>query len=140
MKYGQSSILLEGDAEAPSERAMLASGKLSPVTLLKVGHHGSLTSTTPDFLAAVAPLDAVISTGLGNHFGHPRPEILTRLAAAHARTFRTDEFGLTTFLLTRDGRITSENPDGRITSADPDGPIKSRHPDAPLAASTDQSP
>lgn len=103
--FGQASILLTGDAEAPSERAMLAAGSLSPVTLLKVGHHGSLTSTTPDFLAALAPHSAVISTGLGNHFGHPRPEILSRLAAQHTLTYRTDEFGLTTFLLSPDGRI-----------------------------------
>ncbi len=107
VSLGHASILLEGDAEAPSEAAMLASGRLGPVTLLKVGHHGSLTSTTPDFLAAVSPADAVISTGLGNHFGHPRPEILARLAAAHTRTFRTDQFGLTTFLLHPDGSITS---------------------------------
>ena len=105
VQFGQASILLEGDAEAPSERAMLAAHAISPVTLLKVGHHGSLTSTTPDFLAAAAPHSAVISTGLGNHFGHPRPEILNRLADRHILTARTDEFGLTTFLLSRDGRI-----------------------------------
>ena len=107
VRLGKASVLLEGDAEAPSEQAMLASGKLGPVTLLKVGHHGSLTSTTPRFLAAVTPADAVISTGLGNHFGHPRPEILGRLAATHTRTFRTDEFGLTTFLLHPDGTVTT---------------------------------
>lgn len=107
VRLGKASVLLAGDAEAASEQAMLASGKLAPVTLLKVGHHGSLTSSTPPFLAAVAPAQAVISTGLGNHFGHPRPEILARLADAHTRTFRTDEFGLTTFLLHPDGSVTT---------------------------------
>lgn len=107
VQYGQASILLEGDAEAPSERAMLAAHAIEPVTLLKVGHHGSLTSTTPEFLAAAAPHSAVISTGLNNHFGHPRPEILNRLAARHTLMYRTDEFGLTTFLLSRDGRISA---------------------------------
>ncbi len=107
VQYGQSSILLEGDAEAPSERAMLAGHEIAPVTLLKVGHHGSLTSTTPEFLAAAAPRSAVISTGLNNHFGHPRPEILSRLADRHTLTYRTDEFGLTSFLLSRDGRISA---------------------------------
>ena len=107
VQYGQSSILLEGDAEAPSERAMLAAHAVAPVTLLKVGHHGSLTSTTPEFLAAAAPHSAVISTGLNNHFGHPRPEILLRLAGQHTLTYRTDEFGLTSFLLSRDGRISA---------------------------------
>jgi competence protein ComEC len=111
MKYGQSSALLEGDAEAPSEHQMVAASlsnpaaQLGPDTLLKVGHHGSRTSTTPEFLALVAPQDAVISVGLHNTFGHPRPEIIQRLHDAHARVFRTDQFGLTTFLLSRDGQI-----------------------------------
>jgi competence protein ComEC len=83
---------------------------LGPDTLLKVGHHGSRTSTTPDFLAMVAPQAAVISVGAGNTFGHPRPEIIARLAAAHARLYRTDRFGLTTFLLTPDGRIAALSP------------------------------
>ncbi len=53
---GRSSALLEGDAEAPSEDAMLAAGLVHPATLLKVGHHGSRTSSTPEFLAAAAPV------------------------------------------------------------------------------------
>jgi competence protein ComEC len=83
---------------------MLARG-LAPVTLLKVGHHGSRTSTTADFLNALNPKDAVISVGRNNHFGHPRPEIIARIADEGARLFRTDEFGLTTFLLDRDGNV-----------------------------------
>jgi competence protein ComEC len=104
LAYGRSSVLLEGDAEAVSEQAMLARG-LAPVTLLKVGHHGSRTSTTADFLNALNPKDAVISVGRNNHFGHPRPEIIARIADEGARLFRTDEFGLTTFLLDRDGNV-----------------------------------
>ena len=113
MQYGRASVLLEGDAEAASEHAMLnaaASGSgfpIGPDTLLKVAHHGSRTSTTPEFLAAVDPSDAVISVGRGNTFGHPRPEIIERLAAARAHVFRTDEFGLSTFLLSRDGKIST---------------------------------
>jgi competence protein ComEC len=116
LQFGQSSVLLEGDAEAPSEHAMVlaslsnSSLALGPDTLLKVGHHGSRTSTTPDFLALAAPTDAVISVGRQNTFGHPRPEIITRLAAAHTHLYRTDEFGLTTFLLTPDGRIATLPP------------------------------
>jgi competence protein ComEC len=111
MTFGQSSALLEGDAEAPSEHQMVAASLtnpaalLGPDTLLKVSHHGSRTSTTPDFLALVAPQDAVISVGLRNTFGHPRPEVVQRLHDANARVFRTDQFGLTTFLLSRDGHI-----------------------------------
>jgi competence protein ComEC len=127
LQFGRASALLEGDAEAPSEHQMVAaslalssrsaaegsasrlsdSATLGPDTLLKVGHHGSRTSTTPEFLALVAPQDAVISVGRNNTFGHPRPEIIQRLAGAHARVFRTDHFGLTTFLLSRDGQISA---------------------------------
>jgi competence protein ComEC len=105
MQYGESSVLLEGDAEAPSERAMLAHGRITAVTLLKVGHHGSRTSTTQEFLNAAAPNDAVMSVGKGNTFGHPRYEVIERIAEARTKLYRTDEFGLTTFLLGRDGRI-----------------------------------
>ena len=107
MNYGKASILLEGDAEARSESVMLANGLLTPVTLLKVGHHGSKTSTTPDFLAAVAPREAVISVGRRNTFGHPRFEILERLQAASVQTYRTDRAGAETFLLTSDGGISA---------------------------------
>jgi competence protein ComEC len=111
MQFGRASVLLEGDAEAPSEHRMVETARsgegleLGPDTLLKVAHHGSRTSTTPEFLALAAPRDAVISVGRANTFGHPRPEIVSRLAAAHAHVYRTDRFGLTTFLLDRDGRI-----------------------------------
>jgi competence protein ComEC len=105
MQYGDASVLLEGDAEAPSEREMLAHGRVAPVTLLKVGHHGSRTSTTQPFLDAASPKDAVVSVGKGNTFGHPRYEVIERIAEARSKLYRTDEFGLVTFLLERDGRI-----------------------------------
>jgi competence protein ComEC len=113
LQFGRASALLEGDAEAPSEHQMVAASLINPAaalgpdTLLKLGHHGSRTSTTPEFLAVVAPQDAVISVGSRNTFGHPRPEIIQRLHDAHARVFRTDEFGLTTFLLSCDGQISA---------------------------------
>jgi competence protein ComEC len=105
MQYGKSSVLLEGDAEAPSEREMLAHGHVTAVTLLKIGHHGSRTSTTQKFLDAAAPKDAVVSVGRGNTFGHPRYEVIERIADARVKLYRTDQFGLTTFLLSRDGGI-----------------------------------
>jgi competence protein ComEC len=105
LQFGKSSVLLEGDAERPSEDAMLAAGLITPVTLLKVGHHGSKTSSNPEFLAAAQPQQAVISVGRHNTFGHPRAEVIQRFAEAHTHLFRTDEFGLTTFLLTADGRV-----------------------------------
>ncbi|HXB62718.1 MAG TPA: ComEC/Rec2 family competence protein, partial [Acidobacteriaceae bacterium] len=107
--YGQASALLEGDAEAPSEEAMLAAGLVHPATLLKVGHHGSRTSSTPEFLAAAAPVDAAISCGRRNPFGHPRVEVLDEFAAAHTRLYRTDTMGVATFLLSADGGIAAKS-------------------------------
>lgn len=102
--YGASSVLLEGDAEAPVEQGMLASAGLES-TLLKVGHHGSTTSTTPDFLARVSPQWAVISCGLRNRYGHPREEVLKELQDAHVRTLSTDVSGAVCFRM--DGKSVS---------------------------------
>lgn len=105
--YGATSVLLEGDAEAPIEQAMLAEPGLAS-NLLKVGHHGSITSTQPEFLARVAPQWAVISCGLRNRYGHPRTEVLQELQSAHIRTFRTDLDGASCFLL--DGQSVTAGP------------------------------
>jgi competence protein ComEC len=105
--YGAASALLEGDAEVRSEDTMLLQQRLAPVTLLKIGHHGSKTSTNPEFLQAVMPKQAVISVGRHNTFGHPRSEVLGRLESAHVRTFRTDRTGLESFLLTQNGEISA---------------------------------
>jgi competence protein ComEC len=98
MQYGRTSALLEGDAEAPSEERMLREGGLH-ADFLKVGHHGSRTSTTPAFLAAVSPSWAAISVGRRNFYGHPRHEVLEELQASQVRTYRTDMLGLSTFYL-----------------------------------------
>ena len=105
--WGESSVLLEGDAETPSENAMLAANEIHPVTLLKVGHHGSRTSTTEPFVGAARPQMAVVSVGRRNTFGHPRMEVLGRLQAAHTLVYRTDLLGLTTFLLDDHGHISA---------------------------------
>jgi competence protein ComEC len=102
--YGATSVMLEGDAEAPVERAMLTEPGLAS-TLLKVGHHGSRTSTQPEFLARVAPQWAVISCGRRNRYGHPRMEVLQELEAAKVHTFSTDINGASCFRL--DGRSTT---------------------------------
>jgi competence protein ComEC len=98
MRFGSTTALLEGDAESPSEDRMVAEGGLHS-DFLKVGHHGSRTSTTPDFLAAVSPSWAAISVGRRNFYGHPRYEVLEQLQAAHVLTYRTDMLGLSTFYL-----------------------------------------
>jgi competence protein ComEC len=106
-RYKSTSILLAGDAEAPEEQSILAQSGVES-TILKIGHHGSLTSTRPQFLSAVNPAWAVISCGRRNRFGHPREEILAELQSAHVRTYRTDVDGASCFLL-----------DGKTVAADP---------------------
>ena len=105
--YEATSVLLEGDAEAPIEQAMLAEHGLKS-TLLKVGHHGSVTSTTPEFLARVAPHWAVISCGLHNRYGHPREEVLGELQTARVHTYATDVDGAMCFDL--NGKSVSAEP------------------------------
>ena len=106
--YGSASALLSGDAEHEEESAIAA--RAPTAQLLKVDHHGSLTSTTPSFLNAVHPGFAVISVGEHNRFGHPRREVLERLQNAHVRTFRTDTLGAVTFRLSADGTMTVTAP------------------------------
>lgn len=98
LTYGQRTVLLTGDAERPIEDDMVSSGCLRPVTLLKVGHHGSNTSSSEEFLDQIAPHFAFISDGYKNQFHHPHPAVLERLALHHTAVFRTDERGLITFL------------------------------------------
>jgi competence protein ComEC len=98
MAYGGTSVMLEGDAEAPIEQAMLTEPGLQS-TVLKVGHHGSVTSTRPEFLARVTPQWAVISCGLHNRYHHPRQEVLAELQAAKVRTHSTDIQGAACFQL-----------------------------------------
>jgi len=96
--YGESSILLEGDAEKQVERRIAALHHPS-ASLMKVGHHGSANATTPELVASAKPKFAIISVGLGNSFGLPRSEVLGRLSEAGARVYRTDLDGAVTFYL-----------------------------------------
>ena len=100
--YGRRSFLLTGDMEKPMELRLVASGEPIRADVLKVGHHGSNTSSTEPFLDAVAPVFAVISAGFENSFHHPHPQVLERLAAHHAGIYRTDEQGLVS--IRTDGR------------------------------------
>jgi competence protein ComEC len=95
---GDSSVLLEGDAEKQVERYVTEHSHLS-ANLIKIGHHGSATATTPEMLTTVKPTLAVISVGLGNSFGLPRIDVLGRLAEAGVRVYRTDLDGAVTFYL-----------------------------------------
>ena len=97
LTYGRHRALLTGDAEKPIEGELVASGLLRPVTLLKVGHHGSKTSSSEEFLEELKPQFAFISDGYRNQFHHPHPTVLQRLTEHHAAILRTDTQGLITF-------------------------------------------
>lgn len=91
--FGRRSALLVGDAEHEAERALLDRGTPLRADLLKVGHHGSRTSSSAPFLRAVSPGFALVSCGVRNRFGHPHPEALSRLAGTSALVLRTDRGG-----------------------------------------------
>jgi beta-lactamase superfamily II metal-dependent hydrolase len=100
--YGSVSFLMTGDAETASEKAMLSSGEDLRADVLKVGHHGSSTSSGKEFLAAVKPSVAVISCGEGNSYGHPNQKTLSRLGEIGAKVYRTDLLG--SIVLATDGK------------------------------------
>jgi competence protein ComEC len=97
VSYKATSALLEGDAERKEEN--LISQEHPQADLLKVAHHGSATSTAQEFLSAVHPRFAVISVGARNSYGHPRREVLDRLAQMKVGTYRTDVNGAVSFYL-----------------------------------------
>ncbi|MGM9647018.1 MAG: ComEC/Rec2 family competence protein [Eubacteriales bacterium] len=97
--YGVRSFLFTGDAEAQEEELLLAeTPSLLNVDLLKVAHHGSATSSTESFLAAVCPEVAVISASKDNSFGHPSPQTLGSLRTLGCMIYRTDQSGTLIFL------------------------------------------
>jgi len=101
LNHGDTAFLFTGDVEAAGERALLASGMCLQADVLKVGHHGSRTSSTAAFLDAVSPGVAVITVGSGNQFGHPHGEVLQRLYERNIAVYRTDEMG--TVVMATDG-------------------------------------
>ena len=100
--YHQRSFLLTGDMEKPMERRALIDAEPLRADILKVGHHGSNTSSIDPFLDAVSPVFAIISDGFENPFRHPHPKVLERLRMHQAGILRTDRDGLVT--VRTDGR------------------------------------
>lgn len=101
VNYGDTSVLFTGDTPAENEASLLATGVNLEADILKVAHQGSITSSTPDFIKAVAPELAVVSVGK-NTYGHPASEIMERLRKLVLNVVRTDEMGDVT--LKSDGR------------------------------------
>ena len=98
--YGDTAILLCGDAEEAAEQYLLQNcdAALLDCDLLKAGHHGSDTSSSKAFLAATTPDYVAISCGRGNPYGHPVQSVLDRIAAVGARACRTDREGSLVFV------------------------------------------
>jgi competence protein ComEC len=90
LDYGQTSLLLTGDAGEAAEAQMLRDGAVLDADVLKVGHHGSNGATSAALIAAVSPRLAVIQVGAENNYGHPHSEVLARLAEAGVAVLRTD--------------------------------------------------
>ena len=116
--YGQTAFLFTGDAERPSENDMIDSDEVLSATVLKVGHHGSNTSSSYLFLRQVMPSYAVISCGRDNADGHPHQEVLARLRDIGAAVYRTDESG--TIVCRSNGeRVAFETEKGKKPTATP---------------------
>lgn len=99
--FGEKSILITGDAEEKAEKDILQSGAYLNADILKVGHHGSDTSSSKAFLEAVSPEIAVIEVGVGNKYGHPMADTITKLSMMGVKTYRTDLNG--SIVITIDG-------------------------------------
>jgi len=93
LEYGNTSFLFTGDMEQDAEKDLIESGVTLKSNVLKVGHHGSSTSTSYRFLYEVDPDIAVISCGEGNKYGHPHEETMSLLKDADVELYRTDTQG-----------------------------------------------
>lgn len=114
--YKDTSFLFTGDAERDEEQDILASGCDLSSTVLKVGHHGSDTSTSYPFLREIMPEYAVISVGKNNIYGHPSENTLSRLRDAGVQIYRTDQLG--DIICCSDGKTVSFRTEKKAVSAD----------------------
>lgn len=109
--YKNFSMIFTGDMEENAEKLILQKFKNSNIlnsTVLKVGHHGSKTSSTLAFLEAVKPKMALIGVGENNKFGHPNDEVIKRLKTFGTRIYRTDKMGEITLIIDNKGKIKVE--------------------------------
>ena len=142
--FGQVSFMFTGDAEQASEERILLQSQVQPTsTILKVGHHGSRTSTTAAFLQALDPKVAVIMAGKGNTYGHPHEETLQKLTDAGVDIYRTDIHG--TIVIKTDGQtydINVKQPYQYVPQKVPEEPKPAQtiepKPDPPPATSAGQ--
>jgi len=96
LQWGATAFIFEGDAEALSEKEVLNKGFNVSADVIKIGHHGSSSSSSDAYLDAVNPRAAVITCGQGNVYGHPHKEVLDRLSIRNIAVYRTDTMGTIT--------------------------------------------
>lgn len=118
LENGSNSFIFTGDAEETSEQDMISTGMNLDCDVLSIGHHGSASSTTWDFLEATSPSYAVISCGVNNQYNHPSAETMGRLSDMEIPVFRTDKQG--TIIAVSDGTTInwSQNPCNDYSSRD----------------------
>lgn len=107
LTYGSNKFLFTGDAESLSEKEILSKGFDVSADVLKLGHHGSSSSTSTEFLNKVNPKYAIVSCGKDNDYGHPHSETMKKLEKKQIKLYRTDENG--TIICTSDGKDLSFN-------------------------------
>lgn len=123
--FGQVGFVFTGDAEAGAEREMIGRGHVLTAQILQLGHHGSRTSSTPEFLHAVRPEVAIYSAGEGNSYGHPHEDVLQRIAQMGIAVYGTDRHG--TIRVTTDGsRYQIATQRGAVMANQPSQPVYAR--------------
>ncbi len=134
LTFGNTSFLFTGDAEEPSESEMVASGANLKADVLKVGHHGSSSSSTISFLNKVSPKHAVITLGKDNSYGHPHQETINKFINAGINIYRTDMVG--TIIAASDGTNITFNTSPSAVKATAPAPISNQDTE-PAITSTD---
>lgn len=143
LQYGNAVFLFMGDANQDTDRDLITTGLNLQANILKIGHHASDTSTSPEFLAAVHPQIAVYSAGVGNDYGHPAPKTINLLKGAGVKTYGTDKEG--TIVVSTDGtsyRVGTEKEAAptAVSKALPAVPLKAVTPSSEIAVSNLISP
>ncbi len=138
LNYGEFAAQLVGDLGFAEEQELLAAGRLSPVTLMEVGHHGSAGSSSTEFLEALSPEVGVIQVGSDNSYGHPSQEALSRLQAQGIEIYRTDLQGEIT--VTTDGRVYRIRTERSGTTSPPVPVPEAEVPDPPAAPEPSAEP
>jgi competence protein ComEC len=115
LSYGQVDFLFTGDAQQEAEASMVAAGMVPDVDILKVGHHGSRTASSMQFLEAAKPEHAIYMAGQDNSYGHPHPETITNLREIGAEIYGTDIHG--TVIVTTDGVTYTVTPSNSVPPA-----------------------